>query len=84
MRLKVNNSQIQLLISNFVFVEGQGLQCSDTNLINETRYKEFLVTIWIGGYISQLRIFSHSSASARMVASKLFKNATVTADVKQI
>ena len=83
MKIIINNHQLDLLTSNFVIVEGNGMKSNSNNLISESM-KEFKVRILFNGWESQIRIGANSSGSALAIAKLIFKNGIVTGSVKQV
>jgi hypothetical protein len=84
MKLKINKSQFQLLVNNFVIVEGKGLCPNGKNLVNESRLKEYLVAVWFQGMPAEIRIGAYTSSSALAIARLMFPKANVTGSVKPL
>ena len=83
MKLKISPRQLDILTSNFVIVEGNGLRYDDSNLISESM-KEFKVKVFFGGWQSEIRIGASSSGSALAIAKLMFPKALVTGSTKQV
>lgn len=69
MRFRVTKNQIELIKTSF-----QSIKSQDDILLEQ---KLFKVNLWLGVYKTQIVVFSDNSASARVVAKKLFPNAKV-------
>ena len=83
MKLKINESQLQLLSNNFVMLEGKGLVPNPNNLITES-LKEFKVKVFFGGWPTEIRVGAHSSTSALSVVRLMFPKARVTANITAV
>ena len=83
MKLIINTHQLDLLTSNFVMVEGNGLRYDDSNLISESM-KEFKVKVFFGGWPTEIRVGAHSSASALSIVRLMFPKARVTANITAV
>lgn len=83
MKILINQNQLDLLASNFVMVEGKGIQYNDTNLITESM-REFKVKMFFGGWSCEIRIGASSSGSALAIAKLMFPKAVVTGSTKQV
>ncbi|SNR32635.1 hypothetical protein SAMN06265371_101294 [Lutibacter agarilyticus] len=69
---------MDLLTSNFVIVEGNGLYNYETNLIKEGGTPEYLVSLWISSYPAEIRIGTNmGSGGAMAIARKLFPSARI-------
>jgi hypothetical protein len=86
MRVKVTQKQFELLLNNFHLIGDRGLELTmsgklakmltpETYIVNEQ--KLFKVDIWIGAYPTKVIIYSDNSASARVVAGKLYPKAKI-------
>ena len=86
MKIKVTKRQFKILLDNFHFIGDRGLELTmsgklakmlvpETYMVNEQ--KLFKVDIWIGAYPTKVIVYSDNSASARVVAGKLFPNAKI-------
>jgi len=84
MKIIINNDQFKLLTNNFRIIEGNGLCLIGPNLINESRMKEYLVSIWFQGMPAEIRIGAHSSASALSIVRSMFPKANVTGSVTSL
>jgi hypothetical protein len=85
MKLIINPSQLDLLTANFHIIEGKGLSPKNgTNLINESRLKEYLVSVWFQGMPAEIRIGAYTSSSALAIARLMFPKANVTGAVKPL
>lgn len=77
MKILINKHQLQLLTNNFVIIESGGLG-NKSNLINEGRNPEYLVSMLVSSYYAQIRITTSSgSGGAMAIARKLFPNARI-------
>jgi len=83
MKLKINTHQLDLLASNFVIIEGNGMRFRSSKLITESM-KEFKVRILFNGWQSEIRIGASSSGSALAIAKLMFPKALVTGSTKQV
>ena len=83
MKLKINKSQFQLLTSNFVLVEDNGIHNDDNNLISES-LKRWRVRLFISGWECELEVGSSSSGTAIASVKRLFPQAIVTGSAKQV
>jgi len=83
MKIRINTHQLDLLTSNFVIVEGLGLQSNDTNLITES-LKRWRIKMYVNGMECELDVGSSSSGTALAVVKNLFKSALVTGSAKQV
>jgi len=84
MKLIINPSQFDLLTNNFHIIEGKGLCPNGKNLINESKLKEYLVSIWFQGMLAEVRIGAYTATSALSIARLMFPKAKVTGSVKPI
>jgi hypothetical protein len=83
MKILINTHQLDLLTSNFVIAEGNGLHIIDANLLTESM-KEYKVRILFNGWISEIRIGASSSGSALAIAKLMFPKYVVTGSTKQM
>lgn len=92
MKIKVTKRQFKILLDNMDLIGDRGLQLTMSGktfkkifpyeiIINEQ--KLYKVRVWVGGYPTNVLVFSDGGASARMIASKLYPKATVF-DAKEI
>jgi len=85
MRIKVTKEQFQLLLSNYYTISDRGLAVvlngSTLNKITENNKnnngKYYKVKIWFGGMPSEIIVSSGNSASALVIAKRMFPNARV-------
>jgi len=80
MKVLINKEQLQLLTSNFHLIEGKGWVQNGTDLITESRMKEYLVKVIINGWLAQIRIGAYNGTNAMMIAKKLFPKARPTGE----
>lgn len=81
MRIIINESQLQLLASQFHLIEGRGLVHNENKLITESKMNEYLVTVVIGGFFAQIRIGAQNHGMALQIVRKLFPKARITGAV---
>jgi|GEM_PF-2824457 len=84
MKLIINPNQLDLLTNNFHIIEGKGLSQNGKNLINESRLKEYLVSVWFQGMPAEIRIGAYTASSALAIARLMFPKANVTGSVKPL
>jgi hypothetical protein len=78
MKILINTNQLNLLASNFVIVEDNGLYNYKTNLIKEGGMPRYLVSLWISSYPAEIIIGTNmGSGGAMLVARMLFPKARV-------
>ena len=86
MKIKVTKEQFKILLDNFHLIGDKGLELTmsgklakmlvpEAYIVNEQ--KLFKVDVWVGGYPTKVIIYSDNSASARVVAGKLYPKAKI-------
>lgn len=69
MQYRITKNQIELIQASLLSIKSK-----DEVLLEQ---KLFKVNIWLGPYKTQVVVFSDNSASARILAGKLYPNAKV-------
>jgi len=86
MRIKVTKEQFQLLLANYQIISDKGLAVvmngGTLNKIAENKKnsgnKSFKVKIWIGAIPSEIIVSAGNSATAILLAKKMFPNIRVS------
>ena len=79
MKLRINESQLNLLTNNFIIVE-DGLSYDDKNLINESM-RVFKVLAYFNGWPSTILVGASSPSTSLILARLMFPKARITSHV---
>lgn len=83
MKIKIRESQLNLLEKKLILIEGKGFQINEAEPINES-IKEYKVRVFFGSYVSEIRVGAYSSASALSIAKLMFPKSIVTGSMKLV